>query len=80
MLVYACGTDIIMEKPLNHIVKKLRRPPRLLTKYVDDNFAGVNENEVRRAPQMLNSFEKYIKFTFEMEEDGKLSYMDSGKF
>ncbi|XP_067623524.1 uncharacterized protein [Eurosta solidaginis] len=69
--------DIIMEELLEKTITGLRRPPRLLTKYVDDLFAIVNENEVQDTLSALNSFDKHIKFTIELEENGKLAYLDS---
>ncbi|XP_036317549.1 uncharacterized protein LOC118732526, partial [Rhagoletis pomonella] len=39
--------DIVMEELLENTVKKLARPPRLLTKYVDDLFAIIREDEVQ---------------------------------
>lgn len=53
--------NILMGELLNHTVNKLRRPQRLLTKYVDDLFAEVNENEVQ------TTLDRNVKFIFEME-------------
>ncbi|XP_017466333.1 PREDICTED: uncharacterized protein LOC108359145 [Rhagoletis zephyria] len=69
--------DIVMEELLENTVKKLARPPRLLTKYVDDLFAIIREDEVQSTLDKLNSFNKNIKFTIELEDDGKLPYLDS---
>ncbi|XP_067614295.1 uncharacterized protein [Eurosta solidaginis] len=69
--------DIIMEQLLDTTSKKLGQKPRLFTKYVDDLFAIVNKNEVQNTLDALNSFDSHIKFTTELEEDGKLAYLDS---
>lgn len=69
--------DIVMEQLLNNSIKKLKQKPRLVTKYVDDIFAIINENEVKNTLDALNSFDKHIKFTTELEDDGKLPYLDS---
>ncbi|XP_067633938.1 uncharacterized protein [Eurosta solidaginis] len=69
--------DIVMEKLLENTTTKLARVPRLLTKYVDDLFAIIHEDDVKSTLDTLNSFNKYINFTMELEEDGKLPYLDS---
>ncbi|XP_067634760.1 uncharacterized protein, partial [Eurosta solidaginis] len=70
--------DIVMEKLLEKTMDKLEHKPRLLTKYyVDDLFAIVEENEVENVLNTLNSFDKNIKFTVELEKDGKLAYLDA---
>ncbi|XP_067627468.1 uncharacterized protein [Eurosta solidaginis] len=69
--------DIVMEELLDNAMNKLARKPRLLTKYVDDLLAIINENVVQNILDALNSFDKNIKFITELEDDGKLPYLDS---
>ncbi|XP_067625861.1 uncharacterized protein [Eurosta solidaginis] len=69
--------DIIMEELLENTTAKLTRTPRCITKYVDDLFAIINENDVKSTLDALNSFDKNIKFTTELEDDGKLPYLDT---
>ncbi|XP_067616604.1 uncharacterized protein [Eurosta solidaginis] len=69
--------DIIMEKLLDSSMEKLRYKPRILSKYVDDLFAIVRENEIQNTLDTLNNFDKNIKFTVEVENNGKLAYLDS---
>ncbi|XP_067628617.1 uncharacterized protein [Eurosta solidaginis] len=69
--------DIIMEKLLDNSIEKLRYKPRLLTKYVDDLFAIVRENQVQNTLDTLNNFDKSIQFTLEIKIDGTLAYLDS---
>ncbi|XP_067636855.1 uncharacterized protein [Eurosta solidaginis] len=69
--------DIIMEELLNNTIEKLVHKPRIMTKYVDDLFAIVKHDEIQNTLNALNTFHKNIKFTIEMEEEGKLSYLDS---
>ncbi|XP_070066125.1 uncharacterized protein [Drosophila virilis] len=69
--------DILMEELLDKITDKLKIKPRLLTKYVDDLFAITNKIDVENILKELNSFHKQIKFTMELEKDGKLPFLDS---
>ncbi|XP_067622746.1 uncharacterized protein [Eurosta solidaginis] len=68
--------DILMEKLLENSIEKLIQKPRSVAKYVDDIFAIVKETEVQNTLDVLNSFDRHIKFTMEFE-DGKLPYLDS---
>ncbi|XP_052856687.1 uncharacterized protein LOC128264978 [Drosophila gunungcola] len=52
--------DIVMETLLDNTLEKLRRPPRLLTKYVDDLFAIIQEDDIKTTLTMLNSFTNNI--------------------
>lgn len=53
--------DIVMETLLDNRMEKLRQPQRLLTKYVDDLFAIIKEDEIENSIAILNSFDKSIK-------------------
>ncbi|XP_067619916.1 uncharacterized protein [Eurosta solidaginis] len=69
--------DIVMEKLLDDTMLKLRHKPRILTKYVDDLFAIIKENEIQNTLDTLNTFDKNIKFSIELENDEELPYLDS---
>ncbi|XP_046869398.1 uncharacterized protein LOC124462049 [Drosophila willistoni] len=69
--------DIVMENLLDTTMDKLTRPPRLLTKYVDDIFSIIHQDDIDKTLDTLNSFDRNIKFTMELEDNGKLAYLDS---
>lgn len=50
--------------------------PRVWYRYVDDVFAIVNKNDVQKILDILNARFDTIKFTHEIECDGKLSFLD----
>ncbi|XP_075157825.1 uncharacterized protein LOC142231091 [Haematobia irritans] len=67
--------DIIMEELLDEVFKNITKPP-ILTKYVDDIFAIIKASEVDETLKALNSFNRQIQFTKELEQDNKLPYLD----
>ncbi|XP_075163330.1 uncharacterized protein LOC142235965 [Haematobia irritans] len=68
--------DIMMEKLLDESLRKLTQKPKIITKYVDDLFAIIKETEIERTLTTLNNYHSNIRFTMELEEDGKLPYLD----
>lgn len=69
--------DIVMEKLLDTCLEKLRVKPKIITKYVDDLFCIVEENEIDILLTTLNSFDQSIKFTIEKELNSSISYLDT---
>ncbi|XP_067639481.1 uncharacterized protein [Eurosta solidaginis] len=69
--------DIVMEELLTRFEMEAKCKPRLLTKYVDDLFAIVKTDEVENMLKELNSYNKNIRFTVEVEKDGQLPYLDT---
>lgn len=69
--------DIIMEKLLDVTMEKLKIKPRLLTKYVDDIFAVVRKDQVDETLRNLNAFNGQIQFTYEVEKENRLPFLDS---
>ncbi|XP_075150333.1 uncharacterized protein LOC142224448 [Haematobia irritans] len=68
--------DILMEKLLDTSMDKLKEKPKIMTKYVDDLFAILKEDEIDNTLKCLNEFHKSISFTMEIETDNKLPYLD----
>ncbi|XP_067614494.1 uncharacterized protein [Eurosta solidaginis] len=64
--------DIIMEEILETVTNA-----RLLSKYVDDVFAIVKEDELEQTLEVLNSFHRDIKFTMELESASRLPFLDT---
>ena len=69
--------DIVMEELLDKSMELVEHKPRLLTKYVDDLFGIIKNDEVQNTLEALNKFHRNIKFTVEMENNGQLPYLDS---
>ncbi|XP_075150732.1 uncharacterized protein LOC142224834 [Haematobia irritans] len=65
--------DILMEKLLDESLRKLTQKPKIITKYV---FAIIKETEIERTLTTLNNFHSSMRFTMELEENGKLPYLD----
>lgn len=68
--------DIVMEDLLKTSVNKLIKPPKILTKYVDDIFTVMDKNQVFPFLNILNSYHNNIRFTFELEKQDCLPYLD----
>ncbi|XP_055844699.1 uncharacterized protein LOC129911064 [Episyrphus balteatus] len=68
--------DIIMEDLLEEVFKNLSDKPKFVVKYVDDLFAILKINNVNSTLHALNSYHQNIQFTVEIEENGKLPYLD----
>ena len=49
---------------------------KMWTRYVDDTFAFVKPEEVDHIHRTLNEYEPKIQFTYEMENERKLSFLD----
>ena len=45
-------------------------------RYVDDTISIIKEISVARLLKVLNNFHKNIEFTYEMEENGKIAFLD----
>ncbi|XP_036317400.1 uncharacterized protein LOC118732373 [Rhagoletis pomonella] len=69
--------DIIMEELLKKFEQESVNKPRLLTKYVDDLFAIVKTEDTNDMLTILNGLSKSIKFTIEVEKEGKLPFLDT---
>lgn len=69
--------DIIMEELLDRCLEHCDIRPKVLTKYVDDLFGIVKSCAINDILTKFNSFNSNIKFTLEIEEDNKLSYLDT---
>ena len=45
-------------------------------RYVDDTISYIKEESIEHVPSKLNGYHDNIEFTFEIENDGKLSFLD----
>ena len=59
--------------------KKVPRMTGFLTnwqRYVDDTLCFVKKGKTQNVLNILNKHHKYIGFTFEVEENGKIPFLD----
>lgn len=60
----------------NHVIPRLAHKLKNWVRYVDDTFALVREGEEKYVQEELNSFHQNIQFTYELEDHGKISFLD----
>ena len=58
------------------LVPQLEDKVALWYRYVDDTFTFIKKGRVGEVLEKLNSFHDRIKFTYEREEDGVISFLD----
>ena len=46
------------------------------TRYVDDTFAFIDPAEIQNVLQTLNAFDEKIQFTYDLERDRKIAFLD----
>lgn len=71
---------ILVERVLDTIIDdtlmKLDFIPPFWCSYVDDHVTAIPENKIQVVLEALHSFDNNIKFTYEIEENGRLDYLD----
>lgn len=68
--------DIVMEDLLKTSINKLTRPPKFISKYVDDIFAIMDRDQVLPFLRILNEYHGSLKFTYELEDRNCLPFLD----
>ena len=58
------------------ILPTLREPMSPWKRYVDDTISYVKEESLEHVLSKLNGYHYNINFTYEIENDGKLSFLD----
>ena len=58
------------------LVPQLESSVALWYRYVDDTFTFIKKGKVEEVLEILNSFHDSIKFTYEKEKDGIISFLD----
>ena len=58
------------------VIPKLRDYLVYWKRYVDDTHAYINPDKLNIILDALNSYHPKIKFTYELEKEGKLSFLD----
>ena len=72
----ALFANIFMCELENTIIPKIQDIIGNWTRYVDDTFAIIETKNVSRVETELNNFHESIKFTYELEKDKKISFLD----
>jgi hypothetical protein len=70
------SVDMVMEDLLDSVIDELGYDPLICVKYVDDLFLVVPMEEAENTLTMFNNYNKDIKFTMELEDCGKIAYLD----
>ena len=68
--------DMVLESLLNTAVAQLDFKPPVLKKYVDDLIVAISLDKLKYVHDMLNSYDKHLQFTYELEENRRLPYLD----
>ena len=64
----------------NYMVPRLSNHLHFWRQYVDDTFTFVKEESIRFVLEQLNSYHPNLQFTYELENTGKLSFLDNNTF
>ena len=68
--------NIFMVELEETIAPKLQSIMPVWRRYVDDTFTFVKKNQIANVIDAINSFHPNIKFTHEIEKDGKIAFLD----
>ena len=72
----ALFANIFMCELENTIIPKLDQTIQSWTRYVDDTFAFIKIEYLKRVKRELNGFHANIKFTHELEDEGTIPFLD----
>ncbi|XP_064461588.1 uncharacterized protein LOC135371468 [Ornithodoros turicata] len=68
--------NLVMEHIEETAMQRFSRPVKFYRRYVDDTFVILDRNHVDEFHSVLNSIESSINFTYEVEQGGKLPFLD----
>lgn len=68
--------DFVISDLLDAVIEKSGIDPTLIVKYVDDILAFLLAEEMENFFTLLNNENKSIQFTFEVEDNNKIPYLD----
>ena len=69
--------NIFMTKLEEQALKTFERPPNTWHRFVDDVFSVILKNDVTALLQHLNNQHRAIQFTVEVEQNGRLPFLDT---
>ena len=68
--------NVFMAELEQTILPNLIEDVKFWKRYVDDTFAFVKQDRIHAVLDCLNSYHPSIQFTHEMEEDGRIAFLD----
>ncbi|XP_062709972.1 uncharacterized protein LOC134288627 [Aedes albopictus] len=68
--------DWVMETLLDTVIRMLKIPLPFLRKFVDDLITAIPLNQLQHVLETFNSYDVHIQFTYELEVDNKLPFLD----
>ncbi|XP_062705479.1 uncharacterized protein LOC134287552 [Aedes albopictus] len=68
--------DWVMETLLDTVVRMLQIPLPFIRKFVDDLITAIPLSQLKHVIDTFNSYDIHIQFTYELEVDNKLPYLD----
>ena len=74
--VFVVVAEIVMQHVEEHALATCRQTIPLWLRYVDDTFTAVHKDEIDNFHDHLNKQNADIQFTKEIEENGKLPFLD----
>jgi len=69
-------SGIVINSLLNEVIPNYNNEIKLISKYVDDLLLIVNKSKSNEIINKLNSLNKKIQFTSELENNNKIDYLD----
>lgn len=68
--------DFVMTDLMEEVIRECGYDPILMVKYVDDILAILPKEELENTLGIFNSVHPALKFTYEIEENGSIPYLD----
>ena len=74
--VFGVAAEIVMQNIEQQALAMYKEALPLWLRYVDDTFTAVHKDEIDFLHEHLNKQNTYIQFTREIEENGKIPFLD----
>jgi len=75
--VSALLANLVMERIEKLAISTANNPPKWWFRYVDDSHCCLKKNSIQAFHRHLNSINKHIQFTFEVETESGLAFLDT---
>lgn len=74
--IFGLFADIVMSDLETECLKKLQFTPVFFFRYVDDIITCISRDRIDEMINIFNSYDERLQFTYEMEKNGSLSFLD----